>query len=132
MEANDRLVGVRKVAWGSGSVFPRCATSHVTPGHVDKGTPKDAPESVPMQSENTLDNIILVDPVSSGFWLKQAAVDAGFAVVAVYTMSPDELKASGKDMPKSEKYRDCSEVIYAKTADNVLSSMATARSSIKA
>lgn len=64
--------------------------------------------------------VILVDPVSSGRLLKQPVIDAGYDLIGVFTLSPDELKRAGKHLPISEKHALCTHVIYSQDPNAIL------------
>lgn len=55
--------------------------------------------------------VVLVDPVSSGRFLKSYVVEYGYKLIGIFTLSEEELKQSGKFIPYEEKVKYCDIVI---------------------
>jgi biotin carboxylase len=63
--------------------------------------------------------IVLVDPVSSGKHLKSYVHSLGYRLVAVFTLTQEQLIASGKSLSNEEKYRYCDQILESNQIDSI-------------
>src|SRR4051812_19494125 len=67
--------------------------------------------------------IILIDPVSSGRFLKEYVQKSGHKLIGIFTLSHDELKKAGKDLSHDEKVEFCDAVIYSDDIEQILAQL---------
>jgi biotin carboxylase len=77
----------------------------------------------PSQTEKSK-AIVLIDPVSSGRFLKAYVPKSGYKLIGVFTLSEEELKGAGKHIPHAEKVEFCDAVIYCDQVDRLLEQLA--------
>src|SRR5690349_11894226 len=68
--------------------------------------------------------VVLVDPVSSGRFMKEYVPKSGHRLIGVFTITDDELKKSGKFIPYEEKVEYCDSVIFSNDFDRIKSELA--------
>lgn len=67
--------------------------------------------------------IVLIDPVSSGRFLKEYVPQLGYKLIGIFTLSDEILKSAGKYIPYEEKIKHCDIVICSDDFEIILTKL---------
>lgn len=65
-------------------------------------------------------SVVLVDPVSSGKHLKSYVKEAGYSLIALFTLTDEQLAAAGKPLPRELKLQHCDHVLETRDFEEAL------------
>lgn len=76
-----------------------------------------------MKTSNTPNAVILIDPLSTGYELKEVIVQSGYKIIAIYTMTEEALLKSGKYISPEQRKALCEVVINQSDATQIIAQL---------